>query len=373
MKKVLAFALVGLLAASSVFAGITLGGEFKAGYNIPLNFNDFGETYIKAYNDAEAKLTIVAKDDDGIWTVTLKDSLKTNSGNAIKATGTVNIDKLAAKLGSDWGNWKLSLTAGENNNPSISSAYNSDVGGGYSKIKMNAPHSMVFAVKDGGWVDVQVGIDPTFTKGSKDISAMVSAKIAPIDGLAISAGYVFNGSESFYRILDPANAEVHTKVDTLYFAHAIAAEFNLNLAKMIGLDFDLAISGGDSFLIGAQSTKTSVLPTAKDMGNAFGVGIYAGIDLISGHAEFLMGTAIPDGGKAESLFGFNAGIKSTCGVDGLTVNANLKSIDVTEFADNYEVSGGVSYGLSGTGITLGCDLKFDKKVLTFTPTMTIKF
>ncbi len=366
--------MVGLLAASSVFAAVSFGGEFKAGYNIPVNFDDFKSTTIGTYKDAEVKLSVSAKDDDGIWSVSATGELTTSV--AMKGKATVNFDKLAAKLGSDWGNWKLSLTAGNNDDPAISSAYNSKVGGKYSKIKMNAPYSMVFAVKDGGWVDVQVGIDPTFN-ASKDISLMASAKITPIDGLAISAGYVFNGVEKVYTILDSANPEAHTGSSNRYFAHAIAAEFDLNLAKMIGLDFNLAVSGGDNFLI--NSTKSPAtegkVPEGKNMVNFFGVGVYAGIDLINGYAEFLMGTEIPDQGKAATSFGFITGVSSNCGISGLNVEASLESVDVADFANNYTISGGVAYGFDGTNMTLGCDVEFapNPNKLTFTPYMVLKF
>ena len=108
MKKVLAFALVGLLAASSVFAGINFSGSFKGGYKAVLTLDDMSKTTLQPNDEKEGTLSVTAKDDDGIWSVTLKNEFSIGNMKA-DGTATINFDKLAAKLGSDWGNWTLKL------------------------------------------------------------------------------------------------------------------------------------------------------------------------------------------------------------------------------------------------------------------------
>ncbi len=341
MKKIVSIMLVALLATSTIFAGISFSGNFKAGYKFTFGEDDMK---IAPWQTGEAKLAITAKDDNGIWSVTYKGDAKGgaagfNSDNHWSATASVNIAKLVAVMGGDMGDFGMTLSAGDNAKMSALAAYSNGA------LKNNGKNSVQLAMNYGSLVKFNIAGDPT----DDGRSMVVSALTEPISGLKVSAAYAYKPyfeTNSGKKIDAPQN-------------HAFAATADADIAKLAGLkDFDLGLSAFDVFCFEDPEV------------NALGVKLYGTYDFLTATAEFFMDTM-----NKENTYGIKAKVDLKNVVDNLTISASVASKDVTKFADNFAVDAEATYKLAGTSVELSLKGEYAQKNKAFilTPKMALTF
>ncbi len=369
--------MVGLLAASAVFAGVNFSGRFRGGY--VFTFPKDGNASIGPWHEGEGKLTVKASDDNGIWTVTLKGTAKTGTkffdeDDMFNANAKINIDKLVSFLGGDMGDFSLALNVGNNSKMQGLTAYNGKSGGDYYKFKSAGQYMTEIQFGWADYFDLNVAFDPTFG-ADKVASIIVSAKTSPIEGLGISAAYTFNGYDKMYAALSdtPGDDEL---LEEIYFKNGIDVAASIDLAKMIGLDFNLGVEVHDVIALGLCPAAYNGSNDIKVNVNGLQAGVYGGIDLINAYAEYRLGLSFGDDISATYLVnGVKAGVKSSCGLDGFTAKVEFETKNFNNIANNFTVTGDVEYKLGSSGVVTGLELKYDagKTAFSMTPRVVINF
>ncbi len=357
MKKILTIALVAVLAATSVFAGVNFSGRFRQGYKF--TFADGEDPTGSAWKTEEAKFIIKATDDDGIWTVSLKNMGKVDvtddedkekkevvvgildSNDKWAANASVNLTKALAKAGVDTGDFGLSVSLGNNERMTALSAYTDPNGDEYYKLKNNGKESVQFAASYGKLVKFNVAFDPTNAGGS----TVVSASTTPINGVSVAAAYAYNGwmEDSYYKLVGK---------NMLGFSAAV------DVAKLADLDFKLSVSAYDNM----------ILKTGDDVfANSFAANVAGGVEKVDGYVEFFMHNDKED---------------TTCGiltqanfnvVENLGLDAYFAIGNFSKAGDTWKLGADASYKLAGVEFALNAEYARVSKAFSVTPKMIIVF
>lgn len=342
MKKVLIIAIVALLTTATLFAGVNFSGRFRQGYTF-----SFGEkTTISPWKTEEAKLVIKATDDNGLWTVNLKATGALDSNDAWAANASFDLTKALALGGIDTGDFGLAISLGHNSKMTALSAYTDPTGNEYFKLKNNGKESMQIAMSYGNLIGFNVAFDPTTMIGDdkNDPSLVLSAKTEPMNGLALAVAYAYNGY--YADAIDGADTTAK---------HMVGVSADVNMAKLVGLDFKLGLTAYDNIAIDGK--------------NSFATAVYGGVDLIDAFVEFTMINA-----DKVNTFGLNTQVNLNLVENlGLDVYFNIANLEKT--ADTFAVGGDVSYVLAGTGVEFALNAEYASKDQTFgiTPKMIIVF
>ena len=164
MKKILTIALVAVLAATSVFAGVNFSGRFRQGYKF--TFAEGKDVASTAWRSNEAKFVIKASDDNGIWTISLKDIGALDSNDKWAANASVSLTKLLAAAGVDTGDFSLDFNLGNNDRMAGLSAYNDVTASDYCMLNNDGTTSFELAAAYGKLVKFNIAVDPTVAPAS---------------------------------------------------------------------------------------------------------------------------------------------------------------------------------------------------------------
>ena len=359
MKKILTILAVALLACTTVFAAVNFSGELVSGYTF--NYaNDEWTSYVYGQDGVDSnstKLNLSIADENGVWSV----GLEGNVGVDARLIGDITADVIKAFAPeSDW-SAQLGLLA--NDRVTGLRAYSNKSGLSLDRIRSNEPGlwtSLTVGYSD--FVSVQVAGGPKLTSdgvdGSNSVAGVaagqnvgdfiVSALVTPIDGLAISAGYVYNGENTVMsKLADMAGAKIQGN-------GAFNAEVEANFADMLGLNFDLGLGVAEKYLLSPDGLPVDI------NSNVFLAQVYGGIDLISLTAEYGLATIMPKESDAINVSMFYVGadinviedltLNVYTGATGLTSTEGLK--ELFSYDKTFYVGGNVGYTLAGVGLNL---------------------
>jgi len=331
MKKILTIALVAVLAATSVFAGVSFSGEVKTGY--ALTWDKDGNFEALSYGqDGDktemTKLNLKASDDNGLWNATFSGAIKTDSSGAVDAALTVDAGKiLAAALNKDLPvSAKLSLLGGDR--ATALRAYSNKSGNNNDRVRTtNTGWKTNVVVAYEKLVQVQFAISPKVTvkdsssTSSTDKNAIVtSALFVPVDGVKASVGYGYNAEKRL--------------------EHTIFGAANVDVAKLADLDFTIGVAASDIFEVESEKNK-----------NTLAAEVYATVKEISFSAEYVLKTEK----DADAKNGFHLGADFSALVENSTLDVYFGTSDVANFKDYWYVGGDLGYNLSGVGFNLGVE------------------
>ena len=359
MKKFLTILTVALLACSTVFAAVNFSGELKAGYTFVNNDNEWTSHVMgqDGIDSNSTKLNLSIGDEAGIWNIGLEGVVNLDA----RLMGDITVDVLKAfGLETDW-DFSVALIA--NDRVQGLRAYSNKSGLSLDRIRSNEPGlwtSLTVGYSD--LVSVQVAGGPKLTSadvdGSNNVAGVaagqnvgdfiVSALVTPIDGLAVSAGYVYNGENTVMsKLADMAGAKIQGN-------GAFNAEVEANLADMLGLNFDLGLGVAEKYLLSPDGLPVDI------NSNVFLAQVYGGIDLISLTAEYGLATIMPKESDAINVSMFYVGadinviedltLNVYTGATGLTSTEGLK--ELFSYDKTFYVGGNVGYTLAGVGLNL---------------------
>ena len=339
MKKVLTIAVVAMLATATLFAGVSFSGRFRQGYTF--TFPEEGDATSAAWKTEEAKLVIKFSDDNGLWTVGLKNIGALDSNDKWAANASFDVTKALALGGMDLGDFSLAISLGNNSKMTALSAYSDPTGNEYYKLKNNGKESMQLAMGYGKLAKFNVAFDPTSDGGS----IVISAKTEPVDGIALAAAYSYKGyiADGFAKGKDAAGKDVFD----LTADHVFGFSANADIAKLADLDFKLGVSAYDNVALAEVSG-------VKYTYNSFAVAVSGGVDLVDAYAEFTMGNAIPEKGDSESKYGLNMQVNLNP-IEKLALDVYYNIADLENAGKYFSVGADASYDLAGVELALNAD------------------
>ena len=357
MKKILTIALVAVLAATSVFAGVSFSGKFNQGYTFKFaKDKDFAST---PWKTNEAKFVIKASDDDGIWSVNLKNTGKLDTSDAWAANASVSLTKILAAAGVDTGDFSLALSLGNNSKMTALSAYNDVTGNEYYKLKNNGSESFQLAAAYGKLVKFNIAADPTNNVNKP--STVLSLSTEPVSGLSVAAAYAYRG------YFDNAVAGKGVTAD-----HMIGASAKVDVAKLADLDFKLNVSAYDNIAFGNvlkynETSEKVDTPVENNKLNSFAVAVEGGVDVVDGFVEFAMKNE-----ENANVYALNTQVNFNV-VDGLGLDAYFNIADLANTGDSFKVGADASYKLSGVEFALKAEYASKDTSFSVTPKMIIVF
>ncbi len=322
-----------MLAATSLFAGVNFSGRFRQGYSFV--FADGEDASITEWKKEEAKLVMKFSDDNGVWTIDLKNVGALNSNDKWAANATIDVKKALAAKDVDMGDFGLKVSIGNNGTMNALSAYDDALtGAGYYKLYNNGKASTQLAASY-KIVNFNLAFDPT-TDGK---SLVASIKVAPVDGITVAAGYACKG----------------------YFKNQfnmLGGSVKVDIAKLADLDFSLSFAAYDNFALGDEKY------------NSLAANIYGGYDKFEGGVEFVMGSAIAD--KTTSTMGLNA-LVAFSATDDLSFDAYANIGDLSKVSETLYFGADAGYTLAGVSLNLGAGYDFGGKAFDITPYVVINF
>ena len=334
MKKVLVSLLVLALATTGVFAAVNFSGEFVAGYNF--NYNDKGNGEWNAHvmgQDGDdtntTKLNLGLADDNGVWTIGLESTFVADG----RISGDISLDMM--KLFGAESDFGVKLGLNVNDEQTVLRAYSNQTGNNFDRIRTSAGGLWTnLNVSYADFIQVQIAGAPellTWQNGDMKEPASnsgdqldgvgdlaISLMTAPLDGLAVSAGWVLKG--------DGQNSTGNEG--------AVTAAANVNVGTLAGLDFDLGASA--SYIYGLGPKNHVVAAT-----------VYGGVDVVDVAVEYSYNTAT----ELNYLY---AGVNLNV-VENMLLDVYFGANDVVTFGDTYFVGGDIGYTVNGVTFQLGIE------------------
>ena len=369
MKKLLVSLLILAVAAAGAFA-VDFTGEFVGGYqfNWDSNLENF-QTHIMGQDGDDSnttKLVLGFADENGYWDLAVRGYVTSNYRT--NANLNINFDKII--WGSDT-DIKLQLGFVANDNQAGLRAYHNGSGNNFDRVRTGGAGLFTkITAGYGDLIQVQVAGTP-FTKKTADGSILseqngfkesvadiiVSAITKPIDGLAVSAAYVYEGDDA----TDTGKAG----------NFSVAAD--VNVGALTSLDFDLGVSV-------AYKTAFDPSETANDKGNyelanLVAAEVYFGFDLFTLDVEYAWQdfAAGDDANYIYAGVGFNI-------TDSVALSAWTGADDVAKYGDTWFLGAKVDYGfLSNMSFGLGIEYsagnsyEYDNSGLNIVPTFSVSF
>jgi hypothetical protein len=341
MKKkfVLVLALVLIVATTVAFAGdIKFSGRVRQGYTFTFkNVNGTASTSVAPQKTKEGKLAIKVSDADGLWTLSFGNVGPLDSDDKLAASASVDLSKALAATGVDLGDVSVAYTIGNNTADTVLNTYADGTSKHYQRIKTNGTMVSTVTVGYGSLVSVKLAADPT--TATKTFAA--SSIITPVDGVKFSVAYGNN---------------VKIQNGTVAAKNAIGGDANIDMAKLAGLGFKCAVSGGASYGIDEKN----LVAFAQVSG---------GVDAVDGFVEYAYTVQKANYVKAQVNFNM---------VDGLGIDAYAELPDLAKISDKaLTVGGDVSYTLGGVSYSLNVENGYTAttktNVFTITPAVAISF
>ena len=381
MKKVLVALLVLAVALSSAFA-VDFTGQFVAGYqfNWDKNFDNF-QTHIMGQDGDDSnstKLVLGFADENGYWDLSVRGYLTSNYRT--NANANFNFDKMIWGADSEV---KLQLGFVANDNQAGLRAYHNGSGNNFDRVRTGG--AGLFTKLTAGYGDlIQVQVAGTpYTKKTADGSILndengykesvadviVSAITKPIDGLAVSAAWVYQGDDS----------TATGKGGNL----SVAAD--VNIGALVDLDFDLGVSVAYKTKFDAGVTVVADDPTTPDkdesatkydIANLVAAEVYFGFDMVNLDVEYAW---IDYAGEkaSENYLYVGAGFDVT---DAVAISAWIGADDVVNFGDTWFLGAQVDYAFyENMSFGLGVEYSnagswaYDNAGFNIVPTLSIAF
>ena len=338
-KKFVATLALVLLVVVSLTAAPTFSGRFRQGYKF--TFAEGADPTITAWKTEEAKLVMKIADENGLWTVNFKATGNLDSNDKWSANASVNLGKLLGTAGLDLGDFGIVASIGANTRMTALSAYNDVTGNELYKLRNDGKESIQLAMNYGKLVKFNVAGDPTNTGRS----LVVSALVAPVDGVSVSVGYAHNATFN----------------NTTYTAkNVIGGAVNVDVAKLAGLDFKLGVSAYDNYALKENNLTR----------NTFAANVNGGVKEVDGFVEFVMLNEIAN--STTSLYGLNTQVNLNL-VKNLGLDVYFNIADLTKVGDTFTVGGDASYKLSGVEFAMNLEYAKATKAFSVTPKVIIVF
>ncbi len=315
MKKkfVLTLALVLMVAVTLTAATpLEVSGSFKAGYK--LTFDPFKVAQADLATGYQAQTAKIAVAGD-FWKVSL-DAVNFTNKKDIKATADIYLSKALAEEGVDMGDVALTLHMGgvSKDAPSVFA----DKGGlssGLSATSANLALTLGYA----DMVEIYFAADPS----TDPVNMVVGVSADPVDGVSAAFGFTNNGN-------------------------GIIASAKADIKKLADLDFDLAVTLEDIYLVDAETNELNVDVATK-------------IEGISLYVAYQM--------DAAKLHNMKVGAGYT--IKGVGLSASLKMVDLGN-ANTATVAAGANYTFGGVKYAL--DTAYTKAAgFSLTPSVSIAF
>ena len=358
MKKVLTIAIVALLATATLFAGVTFSGNFTGGY--VFNWNKDGDFQAKPYGSDgtdtyDGALNLSVADDNGFWKLGFDYAQKFGAGKA-EADFTLNLDKIiAAQMEKDLP-VTIALGVGINGRQAGLRAYSNNSGNSFDRIRTaeagaGNSYESSFVSLTVGYEDlfkVAGAVSPMEINGKR--SAVVGALITPVEGIAVSADYVYNG-------------QIHKGVAGAVDAENLfSAAADVDIASLIDANFKLGASVAYAY---ADTTKATSQVAAT---------VYGGVDAVEGFVEYAV---VLTDAKNTNFLEVGADLNV---IDNLALNAYFGVGDLEAFEDSYFVGATVGYDLAGIGLELNVEYDTTGKFgytgvegFSLTPSVSVSF
>ena len=350
MKKVLVSLLVLALAMTSVFAAVDITGEFVGGYNFNMDKDGNWTSHIMGQDGTGShttKLNLGVADEDGVWSVTAEGQMVADG----RLAGDISIDMM--KLFDAESDISVKFGLSMNDEQTVLRAYSNNSGKNYDRFRTN-PNGLWanVDVAYGSLVEVLVAGAPKFTSATDDEAAIdqeggdlaISVKSAPLDGLAVSAGWVLNGKD-----------DNGTGSDGI-----VGGAVDVNVGTLAGLDFDLGVSAAYKY---GFATKQNVVAAT----------VYGGVDL--GGGRIIKNTSIADAATKHFLVaGANLNV-----VENMLLDVFFGATDLENFGDTVFVGGDIGYTLQNVTFKLGVEyakgaaFSYDLPGLSIVPQVSVAF
>lgn len=361
MKKVLVSLLVLALAMSSVFAAVKFNGELVAGYNFNYDANGSGKWgYHVMGQDGDdsntTKLKLSFADDNGLWTVSTEGQMIADgriSGDfAVDMLKLFDVDSdLSVKLGLSVNDEQTVLRAYSNQSGNNFDRFRTPAGGLWTNVDISYAGLVEVLVAGAPKLEANTNGDKPGQGGNADHLVgggdfAVSAKVTPVDGLAMSAGYVLYGKND--------NGTGSKGI--------VGGAVNVDVSALAGLDFSLGASA--SYKYGFANKQNVVAAT-----------VYGGVDVVDLAVEY----AYLSGSDEHYLYaGANFNV-----VENMLLDAYFGANNLTKFADTFFVGGDIGYTLKNVTFALGVEYaattagngayNYDYNGLSIVPKVSVSF
>ncbi len=337
MKKVLVSLLVLALATTGVFAAVDITGQFVAGYNF--NYNNGGNEKWEAHmmgqdgdDTNSTKLNVGVADENGVWSLGFESNFVADG----RLSGDISVDMM--KLFDAESDISLKLGLNVNDEQAILRAYSNQSGNNFDRFRTPAPGlwtNLLFAYGD--LVQVQVAGAPAMVKGytsdgktngddtqfgqfvNPEANFTVSALVKPLDGLAVSAGYVYQAKDD----------------DGVGTDGVVGGAVDVNVGTLAGLDFDLGVSASYKY---GFANKQNVLAAT----------VYGGVDVVDVAIEYAL--------KGSENFDhyLYAGVNLNV-VENMILDVYIGANNLPKFADTFFVGGDIGYTVKNVTFQLGLE------------------
>jgi hypothetical protein len=329
MKKkfVLVLALVLMAAVAVTAAPVTLTGSFKAGYK-------FAFPGIEAVNASGTEISIDGLSiADDFWKVSVESgALNFGEDNTIGGKLSIYLDKALAANGVDMGDVTATFDIGNSATMDGLTVY-SDPNSTSLKLQMEGAYSSALTVGYSSLASAYVALDPT---DATNHPFLVSAKIVPVEGMSVAAGYTNYAKNEFQ-----STASTDDK-------GAVGGSVMIDIAKLAGLDFGLSASAQEVYFLGQKESDF----LAAVSGSYADLSAYAEYQLFAGTSNVIAKVSY-------------SGIKNAGMYAKLTLK-DLSNIATTiEAGANYKM-GGVTYALDGSYDVKG-------EAFSLTPSVEVTF
>jgi hypothetical protein len=246
------------------------------------------------------------------------------------------LDKALAANGVDMGDVTATFDIGNSTTMDGLTVYsdpNSTVSDNSQKLRMKGAYSSALTVGYSSLASAYVALDPT---DATNHPFLVSAKIAPVEGISVAAGYT-NYAENNFQ----STASTDDK-------GAVGGSVMIDIAKLVGLDFGLSASAQEVYFLGQKESDL----LAAVSGSYADLSAYAEYQLFAGTSNVIAKVSY-------------SGIKNAGMYAKLTLK-DLSNIATTiDAGANYKM-GGVTYALDGSYDVKG-------EAFSLTPSVKVTF
>jgi hypothetical protein len=341
MKKkfVLTLALVLMVAATLVAAPIELSGSFKAGYKwtkVGSADGTITAVYPGPYSGSTANQFGVI-DSLGVssdfWSVSF-DTIAFD-GDTTSASASLYLDKLAKEAGIDTGDFTLTLKNGNLGNMNGLNVYadpNGTVGWNSYKLRQSGSFSTGLLLSKGSMGSLYFTMDPTLST----FPVMVSASIAPMDGVSAAFGYT--------------TVAQNKHAGTVEAKGGVDGSVCVDLQKLMDSEFGLKVSAMDVYYL---SSETNHLSAAV-------IGSYEKVGVSAEYENF------------DDVQNVTAKV-SYSGIENVGLWGKVKVADLTATTPAITVSGAANYTLSGVKFDAEAGYTISSKTLYVKPSVSWSF
>ncbi len=369
MKKILTLLLVAIMASAAVFAGVSFSGSFTAGYQA--NYNNDEWTF-HAYGDdgddtEDGTLTLGIVDDNGIWSANIKAIDLFDDSGDVDASLSVNFAKAIAAALNTESPVDVSFSIGTHRYTTLR-AYSNQAGNNWDRVRsVGQGYITALQVGYGDLIKVAASIDPGTLSASTDGTGVtghkkspdftISALTKPVDGIAVSVDYAYNGED---KSDDAEKNAIGEKATNGVFG--AAADFNIGTLADLG--FNLGVSVAERYQI-------------EDKYNVFAATVYGGVDMVTAYAEYALRTNAGENSD-ETYHYIHVGADFAL-VENMNLDVYFGADDIFSFADTYHVGGNVGYRLAGVKYNLGIEYakggayNYDNGGLSIVPSISVSF